>query len=123
MLSGRGLWANADPRGNVDRLTSDPSKKELHIRASRLEGAHKNGFEIFPIWATAVLAANYAGVRFETLNKISVSFIAIRLLYNYMYVNQNETTSHIRTVAFFVGLAHPIYLLYKAGSLLNSRLL
>ncbi|EPQ50925.1 hypothetical protein GLOTRDRAFT_141378 [Gloeophyllum trabeum ATCC 11539] len=110
-----GRFNNADPRGNVKRLLE--KNPEAGARAARMEAANANGNEILPLWAAAVLAGNYAGLENKTLNVCSAAFIALRALYNYIYVNQKtHSQGNLRTITWFAGVFIPLGLLIKAAN-------
>lgn len=51
------------------------------------------------------LAGNFAGLDQKLLNIASGTFITIRLLFNYLYINQKtDSVAWTRTAAFFSGL-------------------
>ncbi|KAL5523224.1 hypothetical protein ACEPAF_1491 [Sanghuangporus sanghuang] len=112
------------PRANTKRIMEDPSvPRDVAERVERLEGAHLNGNEILPLWIGAVLAGNMAGISNKTLNIASAGFIATRMLYNYVYINQSTVrASWTRSALFFTSLGFPMYLLVKAGNLVRKAL-
>ncbi|PFH48681.1 hypothetical protein AMATHDRAFT_149366 [Amanita thiersii Skay4041] len=84
-------WKNVQPRSNLGRLQE--SKKvtaEQVARINRMEGAHMNGIESFPIWVAAVLAGHVAKLDQGYLNKISLLYIATRLAYNHVYIGHTK---------------------------------
>ncbi|KIJ41119.1 hypothetical protein M422DRAFT_209565 [Sphaerobolus stellatus SS14] len=111
-------WDNVNPRSNTkETLLQKGMAPELVQRAANLAGAHQNGFEIFPLWAAAVLTANFVGVDHSTVNIVSGAFIGLRLLFNYVYINQDsKAKSGIRTLLWFVGALLPHYLLVKSAN-------
>ncbi|KAI5122626.1 hypothetical protein M0805_008715 [Coniferiporia weirii] len=115
-------YNNLQPRSNTKRLLEDPKvPREIALRAERLEGAHLNGNEVFPLWVAAVLAGNHAGISNGTLNFVSAAFISFRLLYNYVYITQSTSAiSWVRSTIFFTSLGFPMYLLIKAGNIVRN---
>ncbi|RDB27850.1 hypothetical protein Hypma_002139 [Hypsizygus marmoreus] len=108
-------YNNVAPRGNVARLTE--KHPEIAARAARMESAHMNGNETFPLWAIAILAANYAQIDNYTLNIAALSYTAFRILYNWVYINQKtQVQGYMRTLVWTIGIAHPIVLLFKAAN-------
>ncbi|KAF8069083.1 hypothetical protein FPV67DRAFT_1669114 [Lyophyllum atratum] len=108
---------NVEPRANVARLAQKKVSPEIAGRAARLEAAHMNGNEIYPLWGIAVLAANYAKMDNQTLNILSLSFIGLRVLYNFIYANQkNQFHGSIRTLVWMAGTSLPLYILIKAAN-------
>ncbi|KAJ7449411.1 hypothetical protein B0H11DRAFT_1816716 [Mycena galericulata] len=116
-------YNNVAPRGNIQRISGDKAiPPELAARIARMEGAHLNGYENFPLWATAVLAGNFAGVDNYTLNIISIAYVCGRILYNFIYINQSTRLhSSLRTLTWFSVSALPIYLLFAAAGKLANK--
>ncbi|KAL9084814.1 MAG: hypothetical protein Q9165_007882 [Trypethelium subeluteriae] len=83
--------------GDLERDQSvDRATKNLIIRA---EGAHTNGIENLGFFATAVIAANTAGVDTGFLNTLSWGYVASRLVYNLIYLNvTSQGLSGLRTL-------------------------
>lgn len=92
-------YDNRDPRGWAARQTG------FRERAYK---AHLNAFEAFPFFATAVLAALYAGVDRDTIAQCSVVFILARLAYLAAYVFDRPPA---RSLAWLVGFACPVALM------------
>ncbi|KAF8518267.1 hypothetical protein BU17DRAFT_66508 [Hysterangium stoloniferum] len=111
-------WDNSNPRGqDYDYLVKKGMSAELALKVGRLTGAHNNGNEISPLWAAATLAANFAGIDTKTVNVISGSFVVTRLLFNYIYINQNtKTASALRSSVWLSSIALPLYLLIVSAN-------
>ncbi|KAJ6630099.1 hypothetical protein B0H10DRAFT_1984961 [Mycena sp. CBHHK59/15] len=111
-------YNNLEPRGNTSRIVEDRAiSPAVAARIKRMEGAHLNGYENFPIWIAAILAANFAGLDNRTLNVVSLSYICGRTMYNYIYFNQaTEFQSWVRTAVYFGTLSLPMYLLFKSAA-------
>ncbi|KAJ7019494.1 hypothetical protein C8F04DRAFT_1147371 [Mycena alexandri] len=109
---------NVQPRTNVGRVAADAKiPPAVAARIERMEGAHMNGNENFPLWAAAVLAGNFAGLDNRTMNIISIVYFCGRVLYNYVYITQEtRRQSSIRTTIFFSNLCLPLYLLIAAAT-------
>ncbi|KAJ7052906.1 hypothetical protein C8F01DRAFT_1032740 [Mycena amicta] len=114
---------NVQPRANVARVSGDKAvPPEVVARIQRMEGAHLNGMENFPLWAAAVLAANYAGLDHRTVNVISIVYFLGRVLYNIVYITQStRAQSNLRSIVFFGILPLPIYLLISAAHKVSTR--
>ncbi|KAI0082387.1 hypothetical protein K474DRAFT_1702908 [Panus rudis PR-1116 ss-1] len=113
---------NTLPRANVGRLHEYPDvSPEVTERAERLEGAHKNSLEILPLWIGAVLTGNIAGLDDVFLNIASASFLGLRLLYNFIYVNQKSNRQGtLRSITWLAGLSIPITVIVRAANRLRS---
>jgi uncharacterized MAPEG superfamily protein len=68
----------------------DIATKEKIIRA---EGAQQNGFENVGLFAAAVVAGNIAKLDNTTLNYLSGGYLASRVLYNFVYINNQSESS------------------------------
>ncbi|KAJ7038705.1 hypothetical protein C8F04DRAFT_1231874 [Mycena alexandri] len=114
---------NVQPRTNVGRVAADAKiPPAVAARIERMEGAHMNGNENFPLWAAAVLAGNFAGLDNRTMNIISIVYFCGRVLYNYVYITQEtRRQSSIRTTIFFSNLCLPLYLLIAAATKLARK--
>ena len=92
-LDGRRHYDNANPR--------DPGFYTPGLRARAL-GAHMNGFEAFPFFATAVILAEMRSVPQGTLNTLAVCFILLRMIYVLLYLTNRPS---LRSVVWSVGMA------------------
>ena len=99
------LSANRHPRLH----TSD-----LKGYRARANWAQQNGFEAFPFFATAVIAAHVEGVAKDTLNILALCFVVLRVLYTVAYIADYPT---IRTFLWGLGFCCALYLLLQAGIL------
>jgi uncharacterized MAPEG superfamily protein len=70
-------YDNRDARGWQARLTGLPY---------RANAAHLNSFEVFPLFAVAVLAALLTGADAERTMMLSIAFVALRLAYGGVYL-------------------------------------
>ncbi|KAF8814704.1 hypothetical protein BYT27DRAFT_7205670 [Phlegmacium glaucopus] len=111
-------YNNVQPRLNITKVANNKNiSPDLAARIQRMEGAHLNGNEAFPLWVAAVLAGNYAGLESRWLNTMSASYVVLRLLFNHVYINHEKpSTSWLRTLVFFAGLSIPMTILVKAAA-------
>ncbi len=101
-------------------LRSDIS--QTRDRIIRAEGAQINGFENLGLFASAVVAANVAGLPAKTLNALCGGYLASRVVYNFIYINNTtETLGNLRTAVFLTGLGHIFTLFIKSGNILVNR--
>ncbi len=70
-------YDNNHPRQGEDQLTG--------LRARAL-GAHKNGFETFPFFAVAVLAATQMGAAGHRLDQMAMAWVVLRVAYLGFYL-------------------------------------
>jgi uncharacterized MAPEG superfamily protein len=96
-ISGRGAFDNAYPR--------DPA---FYIKGPRTRalGAHQNGLEAFPLFATAVLLAEMRGVPQHAIDGLALAFLGARIAYAVCYLGDRPTMrSIIWTLALVFNLA------------------
>jgi uncharacterized MAPEG superfamily protein len=74
---------NAAPR--------DPAFYEHPVRKRAL-GAHINGIETFPFFATAVLLAEFRQAPQEWIDGLAMAFVATRILFVGAYLGDKPTT-------------------------------
>ncbi|KAJ8515502.1 hypothetical protein ONZ45_g7098 [Pleurotus djamor] len=124
-------------KSNVQKAkTSKGLPPDVVLRIERLEGAHQNGNEAFPLWAAAIILANVVGLEPRTLNIASLAYVGFRVLYNHVYVNHNtvmkgyarrvglrmlrefsvELMTTYRSMVFLCGFVIPIYLLVQSAA-------
>ncbi|KAJ7270938.1 hypothetical protein C8J57DRAFT_1320093 [Mycena rebaudengoi] len=118
-------YKNLEPRQNTHRIVQDKAiPPAIAARIQRMEGAHLNGYENFPIWIAAILAGNFAGLDNYTLNVVSLTYISGRSLYNYLYFNQaTEFQSWLRSSVYFGSLCErtlPMYLIFKSAAKISA---
>ncbi|KAF5356888.1 hypothetical protein D9756_006732 [Leucocoprinus leucothites] len=109
---------NVYPRANVTEFAQDKRvPPKLAGKIKRMEGAHCNGLEQFPVWTAAILVANLAGLDNAYLNKMSLGFIAMRILFNQIYIaHESNAVGWVRTAVFFGALSFPTTLLLKGAA-------
>ncbi|EKM57676.1 uncharacterized protein PHACADRAFT_138913 [Phanerochaete carnosa HHB-10118-sp] len=98
-------WNNVQPRSNMARLKDNQKLDQAtRDRLARMIGAHENGMENLPLWIGAVLAGYTAGIPHSTLNTFAVGYVGLRLLYNFIYINQ--TTEAVGNLRWAPHLLH-----------------
>ncbi|KAL4266840.1 Membrane associated eicosanoid/glutathione metabolism-like domain superfamily protein [Pleurotus pulmonarius] len=110
-------YDNTNPRDNLAKTRgNDKFKPSVVEKIHRMEGAHQNGNEAFPLWAAAIITGNLVGLDHRTLNICSIAYIGLRLLYNYVYISHNSfLKGWPRSVVFFTGLSIPLWLLVQSA--------
>ena len=63
--------------------------------------AHSNGFEALPLFAFAVLAAQFAGIDQVRTDQLAMAFIGARLVYTGLYF---ANIAALRSVVWVAGL-------------------
>lgn len=106
------------PRTLITKLDADQSlDNATKSKIIRAEGAQSNGFENIGIFAAAVVAGNVANVDNWWLNTLSMGYLASRVVYNLIYLNnESERAGHTRSVVFVSGIGMIFTLFIKAGN-------
>jgi uncharacterized MAPEG superfamily protein len=84
---------NSNPR--------DPKFYDEPLRA-RAWAAHQNGIETFPLFAMAVLLAEFRGSPQNLVNELAVLFLIVRVAYVFTYLGDRPT---LRSILWAVGFA------------------
>ncbi|KAG1748395.1 uncharacterized protein EDB91DRAFT_877914 [Suillus paluster] len=106
-------WDNVNPRGNIGRIRD----AGLAARVDRMDGAHKNAMELFPLWIAAVLAATITKVDTHTVNTAAIAFITLRALYTLVYITQKTNAQgFLRTAVWLAACTVPLHLLFQAAN-------
>ncbi|KAF7846300.1 hypothetical protein BT93_L4652 [Corymbia citriodora subsp. variegata] len=119
-----GKFDNRNPRSYTKSLESDQSiDAETKGRIQRAEGAQQNGFENVGLFAAAVVAGNIAKLDNWTLNALTGGYLASRVLYNLLYINNTtDGAANARSAVFVSGIAMIFTLFIKAGNALKGQL-
>jgi len=78
----------------------------------RADWAQRNHFEVFPLFAAAVIVASIAGVPHMTVDWLAGVFIALRILYSFAYITDRAT---LRSILFMLGALCILGLFVAAG--------
>jgi uncharacterized MAPEG superfamily protein len=70
--------------------------------AARALGAHLNGIEAFPLFAAAVLLAEFRTGPQRLINEVAVLFLIVRVAYVLTYLGNRPT---LRTILWNIGFA------------------
>ncbi|KAL7803153.1 hypothetical protein V8C43DRAFT_270399 [Trichoderma afarasin] len=105
-------------------LADDKLDKIQQQRFIRAQGAQENGFETVGLYASGVLAANYAGVRVRMLNLLTIGYLISRVAYIFAYVVlcQNRRLAPVRSICWAAGSAILVSLWVMAGQNANLKL-
>jgi len=107
-------YDNVNPRANADRKQLAP---DVAGKVKRLEGAHSNGLESFALWTAALLAGTVAKLDNTTLNAFAASYLALRVAYTWIYINQtSQALAFLRTTVWFVHAGLCLVLMVMAGN-------
>ncbi|KAI1381118.1 hypothetical protein F4677DRAFT_402175 [Hypoxylon crocopeplum] len=106
------------PRTFAARLDNAEIDKKLRGRLQRAEAAVANAFETLGLYAAAVTAGNAAGVPADTMNNLTLGYLASRLLYTWIYIwgQENRKIRPLRTHVWGIGMILLMTMFVKAGS-------
>lgn len=88
-----GYKANKDPRAWAEALDG---------RQKRLNNAHLNSFEAFPLFAVSVLVAVQMGANQERIDLCAMGYIATRAVYAFFYA---ADMPRLRSLTWALGMA------------------
>ena len=77
----------------------DPAFYDNPLRARAL-GAHLNGIETFPLFAAAVLLAEFRNAPQNLINELAVLFVIVRVAYVLTYIGNRPT---LRSILWNIG--------------------
>jgi len=100
-----GRWNNSSPRSSKwDATLRESTPAEVYGRYERAEAAHKNGMENLALFVGAVLAGNIAKLDSFTLNAFVVTYLCLRVVYTFIYINvSSHRYSFYRTAIWLVS--------------------
>jgi len=92
-------------------------------RMKRVESAHANSVEHYPVFVAAMLLATFAGVQGEIVNRVGLAYTVIRVVYAAVYIGAGtDKSASVRGPVWWVGNGVCIWLLWRAGKELNHGL-
>ncbi|KAI0879246.1 hypothetical protein GGS24DRAFT_440107 [Hypoxylon argillaceum] len=117
-LSGKN-YDIANPRALAENVQKDEKlPKEIKAKILRSEAAVANGQDTLGLFVTSVIAANYAGVPVETINKLVALYLSSRVAYNitYIFLQEKPSFAALRSLVWNVGVVSWVTLFVKAGN-------
>lgn len=118
-----GKWNNVSPRSSewaaaIQRMVP----KDTYLKFERAEAAHKNGMENFPIFAAALILGTVAKLPNKKLNGLAAAYLALRFLYNLVYIHiQGVKRSYIRSLTFMASAGICMSLIWQAANKLRTE--
>lgn len=116
-------WDNRNPR-NTDLKAKLKAylPAETYAKYERLEACHANSMESFPLFATAILLGNMAGLEKEGLTSFAVWFLIVRSAYMAVYAStKTQGPTMLRTGIWYVGVGLCFKTLIQAAKAIGSR--
>jgi len=118
-------WDNRNPQSSdlkaklKERLPAD-----AFAQYERAEACHANGMENLPLFATAVILGNMAGLRKEGLGgmtEFATTFLAVRVAYTVVYLtNKTQGPTLLRTGLWALGTGLCFRIILKAAKALGA---
>ncbi|KKY33346.1 putative membrane protein [Diaporthe ampelina] len=92
--------------------------KRVAQRIRRAEAATANGFETLGLYSAGIVAAAVTGVPAETLNYLSMAYLASRVGYNafYVWLQENRKLAPFRSAFWNTSIGIIAALWIKAGN-------
>ncbi|KAI0115961.1 hypothetical protein GGR51DRAFT_502763 [Nemania sp. FL0031] len=109
----------ASPRQYVENVLKDEKLPQAtKNKILRSEAAAANGQDTVNLFIASVIAANYAGVPVESINKLAGLYLASRVVYNFTYIflQENRSFAPVRSLVWNVGIVSWVTLFVKAGN-------
>ncbi|KAJ8119692.1 hypothetical protein ONZ43_g3415 [Nemania bipapillata] len=109
----------ANPRALAENVQKDEKlPKEIKAKILRCEAAAANGQDTLSLFIASVIAANYAGVPVETINKLVALYLSSRVAFNFTYIflQSNPSFAPVRSLIWNVGIVSWVTLFVKAGN-------
>ncbi|CAO2650397.1 Nn.00g016890.m01.CDS01 [Neocucurbitaria sp. VM-36] len=117
-----GTWDNRNPRStDLKAKLKERLPTETFAKYERLEACHANGMENLPLFASAVVLGNLAGLKKGELTTFVASFLAIRIAYTAVYAtHQTQGPTLIRTGLWNAGVLLCFRTIIKAARALGG---
>jgi uncharacterized MAPEG superfamily protein len=121
------IWDNSCPRGsNLKSKLQSSLTPEDFSKYERAEAAQTNALENLPLFASAVVVANLAGLKRAGLGGVEGfvgMWFVVRALHSLTYItNTDKKLSYVRSGLWFTGLALCVRVFGKASRVLNGSL-
>ena len=119
-------WDNRCPRATELKTTLQSKMSEAdYSRYERAEGAHANAMENLPLFASAVIVGNMAGLKkggWTGMNAFVAAWFGLRVAHtaSYIWLSDDQSRSWIRTALYNASLAPAFYVLIKAAKVLGT---
>lgn len=115
-----GRFDNVNPRGASFAETCKKSLDKATLgRSERARAAHTNALENLPLFASAVICANMAGLEKGMVNSMCGAFLGLRVVYTYVYIGvESPKLALVRTLVWMTSVGCCMTLLFKAGNVL-----
>lgn len=122
-----GLDHNVNPREDLTVRGPKAVEKGKITQAQldslkRLQAAHDNSMEHFPLFAVAIVMATFAGVDAGSVNSLGAVYTFLRVAYVVVYWKGSSVKiSWIRSVVYWMSNISCLRLIWLSGVMINSR--
>jgi len=120
VLQGSGIKVdNKAPRSTIHVAEKKGIPAATLAKYHRLDAAHTNANENFPIFVSAIFAGLVGGLPARQLNTFAGVYLGCRLVYNFSYANQTtEALAGLRSLSFWTATFYAFYIMISAGNLM-----
>jgi uncharacterized MAPEG superfamily protein len=122
-----GLDHNAAPRQDLEKygeaaVSSGKISQHFLDQMKRMEAAHLNSMEQFPLFAVSMIWAEVTGLDPETMNMLGLWYTGLRVLYVLAYVLvESEGLARIRGFSWWASNYVCFRVLWLGGKLANAK--
>ncbi|KAF2690993.1 hypothetical protein K458DRAFT_412309 [Lentithecium fluviatile CBS 122367] len=118
-------WDNRNPRSTeLKAKLKNSLDPETFAKYERAEACHANGMENLPLFTSAVILGNLAGLKkegFGGLNGFAASYLAIRLAYTAVYLtHKTQGPTAMRSALWAAGVGLCLRVIFKAAKALGG---
>ncbi|KAH7080442.1 hypothetical protein BKA63DRAFT_488201 [Paraphoma chrysanthemicola] len=118
-------WDNRNPRStDLKAKLKERLPAAEFAKYERLEACHANGMENLPLFATAVVLGNLAGLKkqgLDGLNGFAAMYLAIRVLYTGVYAtHETQGLTAARSGLWMAGFALCFRTIFQAARALGG---
>jgi uncharacterized MAPEG superfamily protein len=99
--------------GSVDNKEPRIQSQKLTGAGARAVAAQANSWEALALFSAAVLAVFISGVELQSIARLALLFVALRIVYIAVYLGNQDK---LRSLIFLVGFGICMYLFYVALS-------
>ncbi|KAH9812171.1 putative membrane- eicosanoid glutathione metabolism protein [Teratosphaeria destructans] len=119
---------NVNPREDVAKYGQKAveagklSQKQLN-QIKRVESAHANSVEHFPLFVGALIWAHVAGLPIVSINRCGLVYVLARIAYGAVYIFvDTPRLSHLRGIAWWISNVACLRLFWLGGKAINGTI-
>jgi uncharacterized MAPEG superfamily protein len=96
------IFVGIGKSGGLDNNSPRPAALTLTGVRQRAYWAHQNSFEVFPLFAAAVIINHLLRGPNLVANELALAFVALRIVYGALYIGNLAT---LRSLSWVAGIA------------------